>query len=96
MKITIHYAPLDWGMEFQDSWPIETIWDPDELGYIAEECAEDYHNNHDGWEASWPVTFVMWDHRGEELGTCEVSRETAPVFQAAPKSIKVNKESIKE
>lgn len=97
MKTKVHYAVEDHGMEFEDSWCIDTVWDLDDgLDYIAEECAQDYHQNHDGWEAHWPVTFVMWDAQGKELGTCEVYRESEPVFQAARKTLKKNQDLIKE
>jgi hypothetical protein len=38
----------------------------------------------------------MWDAQGEELGTCEVYRDTEPVFRAARKTLKKSQHSIKE
>jgi hypothetical protein len=97
MKTKVHYAVEDHGMTFEDSWSIDTVWDLDDaLDYIAEECAENYHSEHDGWESHWPVTFVMWDAQGKELGTCEVYRDAEPVFRAAWKTLKKNQDLIKE
>jgi hypothetical protein len=81
----IHYTYEGSGCEFEDSYQVETRWDPEDLEYIAEECADDYHSNHDGWEDSWPVTFLLWDNQGRELGTFEVYRDTEPVFRAHQK-----------
>ena len=27
---------------------------------IVKQCAEDFHNNHDGWECSWPREFTIF------------------------------------
>ena len=56
---------------------------PGDLGWVAEMAAEDYHSNHDGWEASWPLTFVITDMGGNRLGQCLVERETVPQFRAS-------------
>ena len=50
----------------------------------AQECAEDYHHNHDGWELqSWPYTFAL---RAKEDGPIvarfAVDRESEPRFSA--------------
>ena len=86
----IRYAPSDYGMTFDDAWTLNTTWDTEDLAWIAEECADDYHTDHDGWESSWPITFVIWGEQGQELGSCEVERDTEPVFRAYQKSIKIN------
>ena len=48
---------------------------------LAEEVAEDYHSNHDGWESRWPIEFSI------ELsdGTTRlfvIDREMTPCFNA--------------
>lgn len=49
----------------------------------AELAAEDYHANHDGWEARWPRTFVLFDAEdGPEVARFTVEREYDPVFTA--------------
>jgi hypothetical protein len=52
--------------------------------YWAQECAEDYHNAHDGWEATWPVTIALYID-GDPAGLFEVDREAEPVFIARRK-----------
>lgn len=49
----------------------------------AEIAAEDYHGNHDGWEARWPRTFVLFDSPdGPEVARFTVEREYDPQFYA--------------
>lgn len=50
------------------------------LAHVAEDAAKNYHSEHDGWEASWPVTFSIFDEAGAHLGDVEVEREYDPVF----------------
>lgn len=72
--------------DFENSFKIEgEHLDADDLGYVAEECAEDYHGNHDGWEAGWPLDFFIFDEEGKLLGKFEVNREAQPVFTAYEK-----------
>jgi hypothetical protein len=46
---------------------------------MAEHCAEDYHNNHDGWESSWPLEFRIWED-GVLVARISVERESRPHF----------------
>jgi hypothetical protein len=57
--------------------------EPSWAKYAAEEAAEDYHSNHDGYEDDWPLTFVLLDDAGKELGRFMVDREAIPHFYAA-------------
>ncbi|AZZ92789.1 hypothetical protein EUZ85_19495 [Hahella sp. KA22] len=53
------------------------------LGSIAKECAEDYFNDHDGWESTWPMTFTL--HLAEDgpiIGKFNVDMEQVPAFFA--------------
>lgn len=50
-----------------------------ELSYVAEEYADYYHGNRDGWEASWPIIFSI-ARDGKHLGDVSVDRETRPHF----------------
>lgn len=34
---------------------VETVWTEEDLEYVVQEAAEDFHANHDGWESSWPL-----------------------------------------
>jgi hypothetical protein len=74
--ITYQYVVDD-----EDDWPYEVRTRHTDPAYIAEEAAQDFHSDHDGWEADWPLTIaVMKD--GEVLGKFTVEREAVPEFQA--------------
>lgn len=50
---------------------------------IAVDAAEDYHHNHDGWEAEWPVDIAIYEtEEGPMLARFRVERETVPQFSA--------------
>lgn len=50
---------------------------------IAEQCADDWHGNHDGWEASWPRIFTLYATKeGPALARFEIEREAVPQFNA--------------
>ena len=52
--------------------------------WMAQEAADDYHSNHDGWEATWPLTFSLHETEdGPEVARFEVERECQAVFWAA-------------
>ncbi len=51
------------------------------LRLLAENAAEDYHGEHDGWEATWPIKLVLYSG-SKELGRFEVDREAVPQFHA--------------
>lgn len=46
---------------------------------MAEHCAEQWHSNHDGWEATWPVEFRVYED-DIEVGRFSVDREYVPHF----------------
>lgn len=52
-------------------------WD---LQDAAEEAADDYHSNHDGWENSWPLTICV--EQDGKTGQFIVDREARPHFTA--------------
>jgi len=49
-----------------------------ELIYVAQSAAEDYWDNHDGWESSWPQKICV--EVNGETGTFIVHMDTEPVF----------------
>lgn len=62
------------------------LTDTDDQQIIVETCAEDWHSNHDGWEAQWPRTFTLYaDKEGPALAAFEVDREYVPSFSASPR-----------
>lgn len=79
-KQRIKYWLPDHGMSEDDAFSCEVnaYLDAD---MKAEEAAEDYHDNHDGWEANWPLTIKIADSESH-LGTFEVDREARPYFSA--------------
>ena len=53
-------------------------------GGKAVDAAENFWDNHDGWECSWPLDFVIYQD-GEEKGTFSVEVESSPTFSAIQK-----------
>ena len=52
-----------------------------DLASLAKRAADDYHSNHDGWEASWPISFaITTSEDGDELARFEIERDVEPVF----------------
>lgn len=46
---------------------------------FAQDAAEDYYDNHDGWEASWPLEITVYD--GDEcVGVFDAEMEMTPMF----------------
>lgn len=66
------------GMSFDDGYLFEV--DRIDLKQNAAAFAGIFHAQHDGWEASWPVTFHIAKDSGEFLGEIEVEREMVPHF----------------
>lgn len=54
------------------------------LELVAEEAAENYHDHHDGFASSWPLTFSLHETEdGPELCRYIVELEMSPTFNAA-------------
>jgi hypothetical protein len=67
----------------------KSAFDPeDDPEMVAEDCAQNYHAQHDGWESQWPVDITLLREDGSEICTCEVDREEQPVFSAKRKDNK--------
>jgi hypothetical protein len=63
-----------------------TSFDPEECPeYAAEDCAANFHLQHDGWESPWPLDITLLRDDGSEIATCEVDRESVPSFSATKK-----------
>lgn len=83
---TIWYsAPEDMGdctykLEIGEHYDINC---PHEQKMIADLCAEDYWDNHDGWESHWPLIFILHtEEDGEEIARLIVEMESRPTFSA--------------
>ncbi|MGM0935919.1 MAG: hypothetical protein ACQEWL_04785 [Pseudomonadota bacterium] len=53
--------------------------DDDDFEFLAETCAEDFYDNHDGWEVEWPCLFMIWID-DTYLGMFEAELDHTPVF----------------
>ena len=49
---------------------------------LAETAADKYYSDCGGWEDRWPLTFVILDESGNEIGRAVVEREACLVFHA--------------
>jgi hypothetical protein len=61
----------------------EKWWRPDDryhIAWAAEEAAEVFHSEHDGWEAQWPVIFRIYPPGSDTFVRVEVEREAVPAF----------------
>lgn len=47
---------------------------------IADDLATDYHDNHDGWESSWPIVLTIY-RDGCQVARFSVEREMKPTFR---------------
>jgi hypothetical protein len=78
-KAKLHFWRPDYSETFDDADVFE-VFDPSDLELCAEEYAEFYHNERDGWEARWPIEFHIAKPDGTFLGVVEVDREARPHF----------------
>ena len=79
----IHYVVTDHCTESR--YKINTqFYGDDELSksFIAQECAEDYWDNRDGYEDSWPLNFKLYDSEKaiEPFFECLVGVQFKPDF----------------
>lgn len=66
-----------------DWWHFTSDWQPaGNIKYIAHEAAQDYHDNHDGYEDSWPLTLTIAVRCHAYV--FEVYREFSPDFEPVP------------
>lgn len=68
------------GLEGQ-SFDLQSVFLPSATGWLAEEAAEDFYNEHDGWEWSWPATVTVFSGN-DTLGRFIVHMEMKPSFSA--------------
>jgi len=84
------YAVEDHDESFDNATKFDSGWGPDFPDYIAEDAAEYEFSNRDGWEATWPLTFRLWDMDGKKLGVFEVEQEAVPSFNTSRKNEEVS------
>ena len=67
--------------ESECDWNIQSEIDQE---MMAAECAADHHENHDGWESSWPLVISLHDPATKQvIVRLSVEREFDPTFSAA-------------
>lgn len=76
------YFLPDHGMNEIDAYQIKSDLGEDVTDLIVKDCAKDYHDNHDGWEAMWPKRFSVFI--AGEWKTFWVDREHEPYFVIVP------------
>lgn len=59
-----------------------SVWDENSARFLAEDAAEDYHKNNDGWDAHWPIQLRIMSDSGDEIGIFTVESEAQPSFYA--------------
>ena len=88
-KKKVFYSVPDHDPEtrFETSTVFDPVAEPIYLSSIARDCAQDYHDGHDGWEDTWPLEFALYDSKegGTELGRFIVDRESVPHFTVSRK-----------
>ncbi|WOE32790.1 MULTISPECIES: hypothetical protein [unclassified Acinetobacter] len=49
---------------------------------FADDCAEDYYDNHDGWESTWPLEFHLYESEDADkpFHKCLISIQINPSF----------------
>ncbi len=79
VKATWFYSVVEESWEDRFPFVAKTV----SHGYVAEECAEDYFCQHDGWESRWPLTIALFrSEDGPEVARFMVEREDSPNFIA--------------
>ena len=79
---TYRYFRPEHGGSIEHSYEFQSNWKRDNADWIAEDAADNFHSEHDGWEASWPMKLSIVFDDGT-IETFEVERETVPTFSAA-------------
>jgi hypothetical protein len=66
---------------YEDRYEFRSSFSPSAAHWLAEEAAEDFFSEHDGWECAWPLAFRVFD--GDvDLGLWSVDMESRPHFMA--------------
>lgn len=80
MRKVYKYWRTDAGQTIDDSYECNSYASFPEG--IAEACALDFFNNHDGWDCRWPLVFCVAKENDEMIGTFEIESRIEPVFKA--------------
>lgn len=83
----IQYAVGGAGIKFAhhlDPQDVDESTDDWEYELMVQDAAEDYWDNHDGWEDCWPLNIELFVD-GSSVGAFEVVMEIEPTFSASKK-----------
>ena len=88
MTTTIYYNPQgdDTGYRYKVTPLVDyDLSDAIDVAHLAEQCADDWHTNNDGFERAWPRVFSLYvDKSGPAIARFEIDREYEPTFNAVP------------
>lgn len=84
MDNTFRYYIPEHGETAADAVTFTSIWDTDDIVYVAEAAAEHEYYCRDGREADWPLVLVLLDLDGKELGRFHADLNYVPEFSACP------------
>lgn len=71
-----------YSIDYRGDFDFESFLSPEDGDLLAKTAAEDFHNHHDGWESSWPITFEIFGSDGDLIGVYSVERQAVPEFTA--------------
>lgn len=66
---------------YDDRYSFESKFTADSKHWLAEDAAEEFFHEHDGWESKWPLVFNVYDD-DRHLGRYSVDVEHQPHFSA--------------
>lgn len=83
----VFYQVEDWEHKEENIfWECDSPWafTCASLADVARDCGADIFHNHDGWEAKWPLTILVYESPYKEgfRGRYEVEMEPEPSFFA--------------
>jgi hypothetical protein len=79
----LKYFILDQGETLDDARVFDLAsFDKSWEELAVEQLADHYHFCHDGWEASWPITFEVYREDDSKIGSFIVERKAVPEFSA--------------
>ncbi|QGA11019.1 hypothetical protein GFH30_06270 [Acinetobacter wanghuae] len=87
----IYYVVLDhcegsrYKLPSSTSWTLNEMRQLDIMDCFATDCAQDYWDDHDGWESDWPLEFHLYESEdaAEPFFKATISMEMSPDFSAS-------------
>lgn len=79
-----HCEESRYHLETNHSWTPDEIFESDLANSFAGDCAQDYWDNHDGWESNWPLEVHLFESMEAEqpFYKAKVKMEMSPDFSA--------------